>query len=418
MTKQTTPQSDPAEKAFLSCVLQNSAILNEAADYASPKLFHHPCHRKIFEAALSLWTEGKECDLVTITDHMSVGGTLDDVGGPSFITECFISPAVTSNWSEYLEILRKKHTARLAKAGAEKIIHAADDPAGGGDLSEIVQKVLIGIAADAESKGRIESVGEVALNRLSAYEEMVKNRGKLIGITTGFKPLDDITSGFRGGQVIVIGAATKGGKTSLALNMAMRTANAGNPVGIISLEMGSGELLDRLVSSFSGADISQLSKDPTQDLMKKIRWGIGQVSKLPIYVRDESSINPLQLRAAARRMAAVHKIKMLVVDYIQLIEPLNRKESREQQVAESSRTIKILAKELGIPIIALTQLNADGASRESRGIENDCDMFLKIQRDEENPNDWWLNIALSRATSTGRIPLSFRSEYLRFDERD
>jgi replicative DNA helicase len=413
-----TPKSEQAEKAFLSCVLQNSSILNEACDHASSKLFFHPAHKRVFDAVLDLWKEGKDCDLITVTDHMNTCGTLEDSGGASFISECFIAPAVTSNWREYLDILRHKHTARLAISAAEKIILSAQNPAEAGDLSETVQKALVAVAADAESKGRIESVGEVAHTRLSAYEEMVKNRGKLIGITTGFKPLDDITSGFRPGQVVVIGAATKGGKTSLALNMAMRTANAGNAVGIISLEMGSGELLDRLIASFSGADISQLSKDPTKALMDKIRWGISQVSKLPIFIRDESSINPLQLRAAARRMVAVHQIKLLVVDYIQLIEPLNRKESREQQVAESSRTIKILAKELGIPIISLTQLNADGASRESRGIENDCDMFLKIQRDEETPTDWWLNIALSRATSTGRIPLSFRSEFLRFDERD
>ena len=413
-----TPKSDGAEKAFLSCVLQQSSILNEACDYASSKLFYHPTHKRIFDAVLDLWKDGKDCDLVTVTDHMNTLGTLEASGGASFIAECFIAPNVVGNWREYLEILRHKHTSRLAISGAEKIILSAQNPADNGDLSETVQKVLVSIAADAESKGRIESVGEVAMNRLYAYEEMVKNRGSLIGITTGFKPLDDITSGFRPGQVVVIGAATKGGKTSLALNMAMRTANAGNPVGIISLEMGSGELLDRLIAAYSGADIGQLSRDPNKALMDKIRWGIGQVSKLPIYIRDESSINPLQLRAAARRMHSVHKIKLLVIDYIQLIEPLNRKESREQQVAESSRTIKILAKELGIPVIALTQLNADGASRESRGIENDCDMFLKIQRDEENPADWWLNIALSRATSTGRIPLSFRSEYLRFDERE
>ena len=414
----TTPVSLDAEKAFLSCAIQNISILNEAADYASPKLFHHPAHKRIFESALELWKEGKDCDLVTLTDAMSNAGTLELAGGALFLAECFIAPAVTGNWREYLEILRHKHTARLAICAAERIIASAQNPAEAGELSEVVQKALVAVAADAESKGRIESVAEVANNRLAAYEEMVKNKGKLMGITTGFKPLDDITGGFRPGQVVVVGAPTKGGKTALALNMAMRAANHSHPVGIISLEMGSGELLDRLIAAYSGADISLLSKNPTPDLMNKIRWGISQVSKLPIYIRDEAGINPLQLRAAARRMVAVHGIKLLVIDYLQLIEPLNRKDSREQQVAESSRTIKLLAKELGIPIIALTQLNADGESRESRAIQHDCDLMLKIARDEENENDWWLNIVLSRSTPTGRIPLSFRSEYLRFDERD
>jgi replicative DNA helicase len=261
---------------------------------------------------------------------------------------------VPSNWREYFDILRHKHTARLAISAAERIIASAKIPAES-DLSEVVQKALVSVAADAESKGRIETAAEVAMSRLSVYEDMVKNKGKLIGVPSGIKTLDSTTGGFRNGQVIVIGAPTKGGKTALALNMAMRAAGNGFPVGIISLEMSSGELLDRLVASLSGANVAELSSEPTKALMDKIRWGIGQVSRLPIFIRDESSINPLQLRAAARRMVAAHGVKMLVIDYIQLIEPLNRKESREQQVAESSRTIKILAKELGVPIIALTQ---------------------------------------------------------------
>jgi replicative DNA helicase len=411
------PSSFGAEKAFLSCILQCNSILNEAADNASAKLFYHPAHRRIFEAIFELWKEGRDCDLVILTDYMAENGTLDLCGGPATLAECFMAPAVPSNWREYFDMLRHKHTARLAISAAERIIASANNPAES-DLSEVVQKALVSVAADAESKGRIETAAEVAMNRLSVYEDMVKNKGKLMGVPSGIKSLDSITGGFRGGQVIVIGAPTKGGKTALALNIAMRAAANEYPIGMISLEMSSGELLDRLVASLSGANVAELSTEPTKALMDKIRWGIAQVSKLPIFIRDESSINPLQLRAAARRMVAAHGVKMLVIDYIQLIEPLNRKENREQQVAEASRTIKILAKELGVPIIALTQLNADGYSRESRGIENDCDLFLKIQRDEKNISDWWLNIALSRATSTGRIPMSFKPEYLRFDERE
>jgi replicative DNA helicase len=227
------PQAIDAEKAFLSCVIQNISILNEAADHASPKLFFHPDHKRIFESALELWKEGKDCDLVTLTDHMMTAGTLDMLaGGAAILTEAFLSPAVTSNWQSYLEILRHKHTARLAISAAERIIDSANNPAMAGELSEVVQKALVAVAADAESKGRIESLKEVALNRITTYEQIFKNRGKLIGIPTGFKQLDDITGGFREGQLIVIGAATKGGKTSMAVNMATRVANGGIPVGV------------------------------------------------------------------------------------------------------------------------------------------------------------------------------------------
>lgn len=415
MVTMTTPANLDAERAFLSCAIQNISILNEAADYASPKLFHHPAHKRIFESALELWKEGKDCDLVTLTDLMSNAGTLELSGGAAFITECFMSPAVTSNWREYLEILRQNHTRRLAVSAAERIIASAQNPAEAGELSEVVQKALVAVAADAESRGRIESLKEVALNRVNTYEEIYKNRGKLIGVTTGFKPLDDITGGFREGQLIVIGAATKGGKTSMAVNMATRAANAGHAVGFISLEMSSGELFDRFVASYGGVDISVLSKEPSKGDIDSIGRAAMQASLLPIFIRDEGDVNPLQLRAAMRRMCAVHKTRVVVVDYIQLLSPTDRKDSRERQVAEASRTLKQLAKELGITIIALTQLNAEGASRESRAIEHDCDLFLVIERDDQG--NWYLNIKLARACGRASIPLEFRESYMRFDEK-
>ena len=411
----TIPANLDAERAFLSCAIQSISILNEAADYASPKLFHHPAHKRIFESALELWKEGRDCDLVTLTDLMSNAGTLELSGGAAFITECFMSPAVISNWREYLEILRHNHTRRLAVSAAERIIASAQNPAEAGELSEVVQKALVSVAADAESRGRIESLKEVALNRVNTYEEIYKNRGKLIGVTTGFKPLDDITGGFREGQLIVIGAATKGGKTSMAVNMATRAANAGHAVGFISLEMSSGELFDRFVASYGGVDISVLSKEPSKGDIDSIGRAAMQASLLPIFIRDEGDVNPLQLRAAMRRMCAVHKTRVVVVDYIQLLSPTDRKDSRERQVAEASRTLKQLAKELGITIIALTQLNAEGASRESRAIEHDCDLFLVIERDDQG--NWYLNIKLARACGRASIPLEFRESYMRFDEK-
>ena len=414
------PKDEDAEKAFLSCVIQQSSLLNEVADGNIGKLFHHPCHRRIFDSALNLWKEGKDCDLVTLTDAMNEAGTLELSGGAAFLTECFISPAVLGNWENYLGILKRKHTARLAISAAERIIASAQNPADAGDLSEIVQKALVAVAADAETASSIVSIKEAAIERYADYEIMVKERGKLLGITTGFTKLDEITGGFRGGQLVVIGAPTKGGKTAMALNMAMRTSDVGgNPVGIISLEMSRKELVDRLIASYTGADVSRLSKEKETDqkLMNDLNVGASQLSKLKLFIRDESSMNCLQLRAAVRRMVAVHQVKLVVVDYIQLLEPTDRKDSRERQVADASRTLKMLAKEMGIVIIALTQLNADGNSRESRAIEHDCDLFLTINQSNEEPDHWFLNIRLARACPKSSIPITFVSEFLRFDER-
>jgi len=413
------PNAPEAEKAFLASCMVDSRILNEASDLIKPKMFFNPSHNRIFDAIMDLWKEGKDIDLITLTDHMDGTGTLELSGGAAYVSEIFLSLPTSSNWREYLSIIKEKYSARLYIQVAERIIASAKDPVHNPDLSEEVQKALVMVAAEAETASSIQSIKEIAINRVEEYEEMVRNRGKLIGITTGFAPLDAVTGGFRKGQLIVIGAPTKGGKTALALNMGMRAAQDGHSVGIISLEMSSGELVDRLIASITSADISRLSKEKEvcQKLMAQIRQGVENIAGLPIYVRDESSLNCLQLRAAARRLVAVHGIRLMIVDYIQLLEPTNRTDSRERQVAECSRTLKSLTKELGITIIALTQLNADGASRESRAIEHDADLFLTISQDEQQPQNWFLNIKLARACPRTSVPLSFRSEYLRFEDR-
>jgi len=412
------PNSPEAEKAFLASCLNHSSILNEASDLIKPRMFFNPSNQRIFNSIIELWKEGRECDLITITDHMDTNGTLELSGGAAYVTEVFLALPTASNWREYLDIIRDKHSARLYISVAEKIIASAKDPANNPNLADEVQKALVQVAAESETASSIQSLKEVALARLAEYDHMVKSRGKLLGITTGFAPLDRLTGGFRKGQLIVIGAPTKGGKTAMALNMALRTAKDNNPVGIISLEMGAGELFDRLIASETSADVSRLSKEEGSNriLIAEIRKGVESLSSMPVYIRDESMMNCLQLRAAARRLVAVHGIRLLVVDYIQLLEPTNKTDSRERQVAECSRTLKSLTKELGITIIALTQLNADGASRESRAIEHDCDMFLKIAQDPEDLKKWSLNIALARSCPRASIPLSFRSEYLRFEE--
>ena len=410
-----TPQSPDSEKGLLSSLLQNTALIDVHADFLKESLFFTHANKNLFRGIMELWKEGVGIDLITVTERLERNNLLDQIGGPAYITEVYSFISTSSNHQEYLKSLREKHTARLAISAANRIIDSAQDPALAGELSETVQKALVSVAADAESSSRIESVGEAARRRIDQYEEMFKNKGKLMGLTTGIRPLDELTGGMKAGQLIVIGAPTKGGKTALAMNIAMRTAMANNPVGIFSLEMGSGELVDRLVAGVAGVDVSVLSRSPTKEDAKKITFGIDQICKLPIWIRDEGSVNPLQLRAAARRMVATHDVKLIIVDYIQLLEPTDRKESRERQVAECSRTMKQLAKELGVTVLALTQLNTEGASRESRAIEHDCDSFWVIDQDENE--NFSLNIKLARSHARGRIPLSFKPEHLRFDEQ-
>ena len=423
----TTPQSQDAEKAFLSSALQNPSILDIHADHLKAGLFHHPSHKTLFKGLLELWKAGSGVDLVTISEWLEKNNEMENCGGPAEVAAIYSFIPTSQLHEEYFNTLRYYYTARLAIAGAERIIDSARNPVVNGELSETVQKALVSIAAEAESGTRIESIGEAAVRRINEYEEMVKNKGKLMGLTYGFPKLDEHTGGMRPGQLIVLGAPTKGGKTALALNIAQRTADAGNPVGIFSLEMGAGELIDRMVSSVTGMDISLLTKNPTPQDMNKIAFGVNQVGKLPIWIRDESSINPLQIMAAARRMVATHNVKMIVFDYIQLAMPTNAKDSRERQVAEVSRCLKLVAKELGITIIALCQLNRNGTARESDAIQHDCDLFYVIRYQEADEKDkkpspddlgYFLDIRLARNCSRTSFPLSFEPQYLRFVERE
>jgi replicative DNA helicase len=412
----SSPSSIEAEKAFLSSALQNVGILDIHADHLKDGLFSTRSTKAIFKAILALWKEGLSVDLITVSEWLDKNNLMDEAGGAGEVATIYSFAPTSLNHEEYFGIIRHYHVSRLAIAGAERIIDSAKNPVVNGELSETVQKALVAIASEAESGTRIESIGEAAMRRVDEYENMVRNKGKLMGLTYGFDPLDEHTGGMRPGQLIIIGAPTKGGKTALALNIAQRTADAGNPVGIFSLEMSAGELIDRMVSSITGTDISILSKNPTKGDLDKIQFGISQISRLPIWIRDESSINPMQIMAAARRMVATHGVKVIVFDYIQLCSPQNSKDSRERQVADVSRCLKLVAKELQVTIIALTQLNSEGASRESRAIEHDTDLMLVIRFDEEH--GYFLDIRLARNCSRTSFPMEFRPEYLRFEPRD
>jgi replicative DNA helicase len=299
------PANIDAEKAFLSSALQNPSILDIHADHLKPALFHHPAHKTLFKGLLELWKAGSGVDLVTISEWLEKHNEMENCGGPAEVAAIYSFVPTSHNHEEYFHIIRHYNTARLAIAGAERIIDSARNPIVNGELSETVQKALVSIAAEAESGTKIESIGEAAMKRINEYEEIVKNKGRLMGLTYGFPSLDKHTGGMRPGQLIVLGAPSKGGKTACALNFGYRTANAGNPVGILSLEMSSGELIDRMVASITGVDISILSKNPSKQEMEKITFGINQVSKLPIWIRDESSITPMQIMAALNALLLI-----------------------------------------------------------------------------------------------------------------
>ena len=240
------------------------------------------------------------------------------------------------------------------------------------------------------------------------------------GFPRGIPPFDKATRGLKAGEMITISAQTKDGKSALAVNIAAHNALAGIPVGIFSLEMSADEITDRLFSSEAYVDLTRLSDGGFSDAeMDRISEAGLRLSGCPIFIRKEAILTPLQFRAAARKLVAQQKCRLLIVDYLQLMEPTNTRDSRERQVAECSRTMKTTAVELGVPILVLCQLNEDNRARESRAIEQDSNIFAIIEPAQNGlkGRDYDLHLKYTRSCPPARIPLTFRKEFLRFEER-
>ena len=407
------PQAPDAEKGLLgSMLLAPDRVISEFVECGNEEFFYHPAHRTIYRRMVQMWAERKGVNLITLTQSLEDAGLLEEVGGAAYTTDLFDFVPTASGWKYYCDILREKWIARTAIAVTDGIQEAAYDPSAPPDLESRVQEGLVKIASLFESKAKTQNMGELVMRALDRYEANHKNGGGLTGLATGIAPLDKATRGLKPGEMITIAAPTKGGKSALALNIAMHNGLAGIPVAILSLEMNADELTDRLISSHASVDLSVMSDGGlSQHEATSLKRAADELSSAPIFIRDEAIMSPLQFRAAARKLTAQHGCRLLVVDYVQLMEPSNRTDNRERQVAECSRTIKTTAGELGIPIIVLAQLNDDGRSRESRAIEQDSNIFALI---EEEDGRHYLNLKYTRSCPRSRIPLTFRKEYTRF----
>jgi replicative DNA helicase len=363
---------------------------------------------------LQMWTDRKGVNLITLTQGLEDSALLEQAGGAAYVTELFTFVPTASGSKYYCNILREKWIARTAIDVAMNIQEAAFDPSIHPDLESRVQEDLVKIASMFESKAKTQTMGDLVLRALDRYEQNHKNGGGLTGLSTGIAPLDKATRGLKPGEMITIAAPTKGGKSALALNIAMHNGLSGIPVGVFSLEMNADELTDRLIAAHGSVDMCAMTDGGfSQRDVTSLTRAAAELSNAPIFIRDEATMSPLQFRAAARKLTAQHKCRLLVVDYVQLMEPSNRTDGRERQVAECSRTIKTTAAELGIPIIVLAQLNDDGRSRESRAIEQDSNVFGII---EEQDGKYYLNLKYTRSCPSTRIPVTFRKEYTRFEQ--
>lgn len=435
------PQDIVAEKSLLGAILLSDTIFPEILEIIQAKDFYDKRHSLIFAGMASLYSHHRPIDLLTLTSELKSLKTLKDVGGAPYLTELTNFVPTASHAKAYAELVEKASIRRkLIQAGTTIAEKAYNESAEVGELIGQAEKDLFEVS-DKTTKTDYSSLEDLLGDAFDRMEELHKNKGALRGLKTGFRDLDKKTAGFQKGDLIIIGARPAMGKTTFAENLAYNAATINNKaVLFFSMEMAKNEIVDRIISDVSGVENWHIRTGNISDEeFSKIGDALGEMSEVPLLLDDTSSMTILELRNKARRAAHDHDIGMIIVDYLQLIQGSDRYAgNRVQEVTEISRGLKILARELEVPVIALAQLsrNVTGRDdprpvlsdiRESGSIEQDADIVMFLHRPDyynQNKDDYVatniteLILAKHRHGSVGKIELYFHPELLRFMSLD
>ena len=435
------PQDVVAEKSLLGAILISDKTLPEILTMIRPRDFYENRHQIIFEAMMSLYDQHRPVDLLTLTSELKSTKKLKEIGGAPYLTELSNFVPAASHAKAYAEIIEKASTRRrLIKAGTEIANKAFEDDADVQSLIGSAEKELFEVS-DKIVKSDYVAMDELLADAFDRIEELQKNKGALRGLKTGFRDLDKKTAGFQKGDLIIIGARPAMGKTTFAQNLTYNIASM-NKKGVLffSMEMAANEIVDRMISDVSGVDNWKMrTGNLSEEEFQKIGEALGEMDELPIYIDDASSMTIMDLRNKARRAVHDHDIGIVIVDYLQLIQGSDRyKGNRVQEVTEISRGLKILARELEIPVVALAQLSRSVTGRddprpvlsdlrESGSIEQDADLVMFLHRPDyyrQNDDNYEethiteLLVAKHRHGAVGKIELYFHPELLRFMSLD
>jgi replicative DNA helicase len=439
------PQAIEAEESLLGALMLEKSAIFKVADFLIPRDFYKSDHQEIYKAMIDLFEKGEPIDVLTVSRRLADKNLLDQVGGNSYLTELVNSVPTAAHVMEYAKIVQRKRILR-------DLIDASYDIAelGHNEIEDVdilldkAEKRIFSIAQQHLTQDfvPVKSTLEEAFERI---DTLSKRKGMPRGIATGFRHLDDILAGFQKSDLVLLASRPAMGKSSLALNFAANIAIYEKvPVGIFSLEMSKDQIVDRLIAGQSGIDLWRLrtgrvSAEGEENDFTRIQRAMGVLSEAPIFVDDAASMNVLQMRAMARRLQAKEGLGLIIIDYLQLMEPRVASDSTVRQITEVSRSLKVLARELNIPVLAISQLSraverrspprpvlAD--LRESGSLEQDADvvMFIYRERDPElgkHKNNTDIIIAKHRNGPVGVIQLyfdertvSFRSIEKRFEE--
>lgn len=435
------PQNVEAEQSVLGSLMIDKNAIIKIADLISPEDFYKDTHAKIFEAMLYLYESHEPIDLLSISNRLKETGHLEQVGGNSYLASLANTVPTAANIVHYAKIVEKKAILRkLIDNASQIVVNAYDEKNEVEDVLDEAERKIFAVS-QKHIRQDFTSVKPILEEAFDRIDELSKNKGKLRGVPTGFRDLDKILSGLQESNLIILGARPSMGKSSFVMDIARQAAvQAKVPVGIFSLEMSKGELIDRLICSQARVDLwkmrtGNLSSSGENDDFSRIGHAIGVLSEAPIFIDDTAGLNVMEMRTMARRLQSEHGLGLIIIDYLQLIEGRSNVENRVQVVSEISRSLKGLARELRIPIIALSQLSRGVESREdqkpklsdlreSGSIEQDADVVMFIYREDfakknaEKTGIANIIIAKHRNGPIGEIELYFKQEYTSFQDMD
>ena len=428
------PQNIEAEQAVLGAIFLEPSSLTVTSEVLIPEDFYRSAHQKIFNVMLKLNDEGKAVDLITVTEELAATKSLEDVGGITYLSELAGSVPTAANVEYYARIVEEKSLLR-------RLIRTATNIAQEGYSREDEVAELLGEAeknimevAQRKKSGSFTNIKDVLVRTYDNIEELANRKGDVTGIPTGFAELDRMTAGFQRNDLIIVAARPSVGKTAFALNIAQNVATkTDETVAIFSLEMGAEQLVMRMLCAEGNINAQNLRTGAlTDEDWRKLTMAMGSLSNAGIYIDDTPGVRIGEIRSKCRRLKQEHGLGMILIDYLQLIQGNGRSgENRQQEVSEISRSLKALARELEVPVIALSQLSRGVEQRqdkrpmmsdirESGSIEQDADIVAFLYRDDyydkesENKNIIEIIIAKQRNGPVGTVSLAFVKEYNKF----
>jgi replicative DNA helicase len=425
------PQSPEAERGVLGGLLRDNAVIGDVLQILKEDNFYTDAHRKVFRAITTLYDKGHPIDLVTLGEQLHQQKAIEDIGGYGYLAELWEAAPTAANAEHYARIVRDKAIVRnLIHAGTEILRDAYNQNAAADELLEVAERKILDIAewgVTGQTYTLQDALAE-AYDRIDSRHQRDHEHQMISGLATGFIDLDDKTAGLQNSELVIIAARPSVGKTAFSLNIARHIAlEEGQPVFFVSLEQSRIELAERLLCAQAMVDSHKLRKGflNSEDQQKLIR-AAEELREAKFFIDDSPGQSMLRIAANARRLKLRQNIKLVIIDYLQLVDPDNRRDSRQEQVAGISRRLKFLAKELNIPVVACAQLNRTPEDRqdkkprladlrESGAIEQDADVVMLMHRPEDTEGVLEINVAKQRNGPTGEITLTYLKQFMRFE---